>query len=266
MGGRLEGKVAIITGAGRGIGRATALKFAAEGASLVLNDLDSEPLEEVSKESGAVSYAGDTAVLGEATALVDAALREFGRVDVLVNNAGTTRDKMFHTMPPEDWDLVLRANLDTSVNCTRAAVAHMRERAKQEMAADGAPAYHRKITLTASIAALRPDAGQANYATAKSAIIGFAKAMARELGRFHINVNAVAPGFIETRLTEERAADAPAPLGLRADVRGDMLSQTALGYFGSPDDVANAHLFLASSEADYISGAVLPITGGLLGA
>jgi 3-oxoacyl-[acyl-carrier protein] reductase len=264
--GRLEGKVAVITGAGRGIGRATAVKFAAEGARLVLNDIDGEPLGIVADETGGMIFVGDTSNPDEAAALVERAVETFERIDILVNNAGTTRDKMFHAMPSEDWDLVMRANLETAVNSTRAVVPHMRAAAKAEIAASGVPAYHRKITFTTSIAALRPDAGQSNYVAAKSAILGFSKAMARELGRLQINVNAVAPGFIDTRLTAERADGEREPLGLTADVRDDVLKQTALGYFGSPEDVANAHVFLASSEADYLSGAVLPVSGGLLGA
>jgi 3-oxoacyl-[acyl-carrier protein] reductase len=141
---------------------------------------------------------------------------------------------------------------------------HLREAAKREMAEEGRPAYHRKITFTTSSAALVGNAGQANYTAAKGALIGLTRTLARELGPFHINVNAVAPGFIDTRLTA--AKQEGQDLGIPENVRQMALMLIALGYHGQPEDVANAHLFLASSEADYVSGAVLPVTGGQMGA
>lgn len=191
------------------------------------------------------------------------AVDEFGKIDILVNNAGTTRDRMFHKLEDEEWDTVIDANLRTAFHCALAAMPYMREAAKGEIEEQGVPAYHRKITFTSSTAALAPSPGQANYAAAKGAIISLTKTLARELGPFHINVNAVAPGFIETRLTAEKhAGDA---LGIPADAREEALRDTALGYFGHPEDVANAHLFLASSESDFVSGTVLPVSGGLAG-
>jgi 3-oxoacyl-[acyl-carrier protein] reductase len=261
--------VALITGAGRGIGRATALRFAAEGAAVVVNDIDPEPAEETAAaitESGgqAIASSDDTVDLVQARALVDRAAGVFGRIDIVVNNAGITRDKTFHTLDDGLWDVVLNANLRTAFHTTLAAMPHLRDAAKREMAERGRPAYHRKITFTTSSAALVGNAGQSNYTAAKGALIGLTRTLARELGPFHINVNAVAPGFIDTRLTA--AKQEGQDLGIPENVRQMALMLIALGYHGQPEDVANAHLFLASSEADYVSGAILPVTGGQMGA
>jgi 3-oxoacyl-[acyl-carrier protein] reductase len=182
----------------------------------------------------------------------------------VLNNAGITRDKMFHKMAAETWDFVLNVNLRTALHTTQAAMPYLRDAAKVEMQSRGKPAYHRKFTFTASTAALLGNAGQANYTAAKGAIISLTRTLARELGPFHINVNAVAPGFIETRLTQ--AKQEGEDLGVPEANRGMALLLIALGYYGQPEDVANAHLFLASEDADYISGVILPISGAMLGA
>jgi 3-oxoacyl-[acyl-carrier protein] reductase len=266
--GRLDGKVAVITGAGRGIGRATAIRFAREGASVVVNDVDREPAEDTVRaieEAGgrAVARTEDTVDLGEARRLMDGVVGELGKIDILVNNAGTTRDRMFHRLDEETWDLVLDVNLRTAFHATLAAIPHVRDPAKRELAERGRPAYHRKITFTASAVALTGNPGQANYTAAKGAIVSLTRTLARELGPFHINVNAVAPGFIETRLTQPK--EEGQELGIPEPVRQMALMLIALGRYGRPEDVAAAHLFLASEDADYVSGAILPVTGGQLG-
>ncbi|HEX2024813.1 MAG TPA: glucose 1-dehydrogenase [Actinomycetota bacterium] len=267
--GRLEDRVAVVTGAGRGIGRATAVRLAREGASVVVNDVDADPAEETAslvKEAGgeALVSTDDTVDLEAARRLMKAAVERFGKIDILVNNAGITRDKTFHNLDDQLWDFVLNVNLKTAFHATLAAMPHLREVAKREIAEQGQPRYHRKINLTTSVAALIGNSGQANYTAAKGAIVALTKTLARELGPFRINVNAVAPGFIETRLTA--AKQEGEDLGIPDQVRQMALMLIALGRYGQPEDVANAHLFLASEEADFISGVVLPVSGGQLGA
>ncbi|HEV8421157.1 MAG TPA: SDR family NAD(P)-dependent oxidoreductase [Actinomycetota bacterium] len=266
--GRLEGKVAVITGAGRGIGRATAVRFAQEGAAIVVNDIDPDPAEETAqlvKEAGgqAAVSTDNTVNLDEARQMMERAAGQFGKIDILVNNAGITRDRTFHNMDDDTWNFVLDINLKTAFHTSLAAMPYLREPAKKEKQEQGQPAYHRKITFTTSTAFLTGNAGQANYTAAKGAVVGLTRTLARELGAFHINVNAVAPGFIETRLT--KAKQEGEDLGIPEQIRQMALMMIGLGYYGQPEDVATAHLFLASPEADYISGAVVPVAGALLG-
>ncbi len=266
--GRLDGRVAIITGAGRGIGAATALLLSREGAAVVVNDVDEGPAAEVAQE---IARAGGMAQLSVhnsvdpagADALVQETVGAFGKLDILINNAGITRDKTFHNMTDDLWSFVLDTNLRTAFHCTRAAVGHMREVAKSELASTGAPAYHRKIMFTTSTAALSGNAGQTNYTTAKMALVGLARSLCIELGRFHINVNAVAPGFIETRLTAPKEQSEDPDLGIPEGIRNLAMMMIPLGYAGAPEDVAKAHLFLASEDSDYISGHVLVVGGGI---
>jgi 3-oxoacyl-[acyl-carrier protein] reductase len=265
---RLAGRIAIVTGAGRGIGAATARLLAAEGATVVVNDVDPAPAQAVVAEivaaGGIAAVNTDNAVdPSGAAALVAQAVDAYGRLDVLVNNAGITRDKMFHTMPAEVWDFVLDVNLRTAFNVTRAAVDHMRAAAKAEQGASGAPAYHRKITFTASTSGLMGNAGQSNYAAAKMALVGLARSLCIELGPFHINVNVVAPGFIETRLTAARERSEDPSLGMPEGMRNLALMMVPLGYAGQPEDVAKAHLYLASPDADYVTGETIVVSGGL---
>ena len=267
--GRLEGKVAVITGAGRGIGRATAVRFAQEGAAVLINDVDAVPANETAEivrgaGGTALVSAENTVDLAAAEDLMEAGAQAFGRIDIVVNNAGITRDKTFHNLDDDLWDFVLDVNLKTAFHTTRAAMPYLREAAKKEKQERGQPAYHRKITFTTSTAFLTGNAGQANYTAAKGAIVGLTRTLARELGPFNINVNAVAPGFIETRLTQ--AKQEGEDIGIPEQVRQVALMMIGLGRYGQPEDVAAAHLFLASPEADYISGAVLPVAGALLGA
>ncbi len=267
--GRLDGRVAVITGSGRGIGRATAVRFAEEGAAVVVNDVDPDPANETAE---AVRGAGGRALvstentvnLAEAEAMMAAAAAEFGTVDIVVNNAGITRDKTIHNMDDDVWQFVLDVNLKTAFHTTKAAMPYLRESAKKEKMEQGQPAYHRKIAFTTSTAFLLGNAGQANYTAAKGGVVGLTRTLARELGPFHINVNAVAPGFIETRLTQ--AKQEGEDLGIPESMRQLALMLISLGRYGKPEDVANAHLFLASPESDYITGVILPVSGGQLGA
>ncbi|MET0741316.1 MAG: glucose 1-dehydrogenase [Candidatus Nanopelagicales bacterium] len=265
---RLDDRVAIVTGAGRGIGRATALRLAADGAQVVVNDIDREPATETAqlvKEAGgdALISNHDTVDMEQARQLVQAAVDGFGKLDIVVNNAGITRDKMFHNLDDGVFDFVLDVNLRTGFHTTLAAMPYLRDVAKAEIAQAGRPRYQRKIVFTSSVAALMGNTGQYNYVAAKGAIIATTKTLARELGPFGINVNAVAPGFIETRLTA--AKEEGNELGIPQAMREMSQSLIALGRLGQPEDIANVTAFLVSHDADFVSGVTIPVTGGQLG-
>ena len=238
---------------------------------MVVNDVDPEPAEavvaEITADGGNAALSLDNAVAMEgAAALVAGTVEGFGKLDILINNAGITRDKMFHTMTEDIWNFVLDVNLRTAFNATRAAIDHMRTAAKGEIASGshgGAPAYHRKITFTSSTAGMQGNPGQSNYATAKMGLIGLTRTLSAEFGQFHINVNAVAPGFIETRLTASKEQSPDPDLGIPEGIRNLAMMMIPLGYAGQPEDVAKAHLFLASSDSDYVSGQTLVVAGGL---
>ena len=266
--GRLDDRVAIVTGAGRGIGRATALRLARDGAAVVVNDVDADVAAEtvslIEGEGGqALLHVANTVELEQAHGLTKAAVDRFGKLDIVVNNAGITRDKMFHGMTDDMFDFVMDVNLKTGYHTTLAAMPYLREVAKAELKADGKVAYHRKIVFTSSVAALMGNPGQYNYTAAKGAIIATTKTLARELGPFGINVNAVAPGFVETRLTQAKTDDSD--LGIPEQMRQMSLMLIALGRLGVPEDIANVHAFLVSSDADFVSGVTIPVTGGQLG-
>ncbi|MDQ6649865.1 MAG: SDR family oxidoreductase [Actinomycetota bacterium] len=268
MAGRLEGKVAIITGAGRGIGRATAQRLAADGARVVVNDVDSEPAHEtadlVKQAGGEVTVSlANTVDFSAAKEMVDSTVNTFGQLDIVVNNAGITRDKMFHNMDESMFDLVLDVNLRTAFHTTLAAMPYLREVAKKEIATNGKVSYNRKLTYTSSVAALTGNPGQFNYTAAKGAIIATTKTLARELGPFGINVNAVAPGFVETRLTASK--ESGAELGIPDALRTMAIAMISLGRAGQPEDIANVHAFLVSPDSDFISGVTIPVTGGQFG-
>lgn len=270
--GRLTDRVAIVTGSGRGIGRATALRLAADGATVVINDLDEAEALKVAKEiedNGGTSLAvvANCAVRADADRLVASCVEEFGKLDILVNNAGTTRDKIFHQMDEQMLDIVLDANLRTTFNATQAAMPYLREVAKAEKQANGAPAYHRKIVNTASVVAFTGNPGQWNYTAAKGAIMSVTKTLAAELGHFWINVNAVAPGFTETRLTAPIGSqDGPdSGFGMPESVRDQMREMVSIGRLGQPEDIANVTAFLVSPDSDFVSGVTIPVTGGQFG-
>lgn len=266
--GRLDDRVAIVTGGGRGIGQATSLRLARDGAAVVVNDIDDAPASETVKlieaQGGrAIGVVANTVDLEEAKRLIDTAIESFGKLDVVVNNAGVTRDKMFHGMDDELFDFVFDANFKTGFHTTLAAMPYLRQVAKDEIAATGSPAYNRKIVFTSSVAALMGNPGQYNYTAAKGGIIATTKTLARELGAFGINVNAVAPGFVETRLTAAKGPDNE--LGIPEEMRQMAKMLISLGRLGLPEDIANVTAFLCSSDSDFVSGVTIPVTGGQLG-
>jgi NAD(P)-dependent dehydrogenase (short-subunit alcohol dehydrogenase family) len=255
---RLKDKRCIVTGAGRGIGRAIALAFAAEGASVLINDVDADAAAAVATEVEAlgVKSATNDAPIGSvesAESLLRDALDAFGDVDVLVNNAGILRDRMLHKMSEEDFDLVIQVHLKGTWACGRAVVQHWRPLAKEE-AASGSAAYRKIINVT-SPSGLIGAVGQSNYAAAKMGIVGLTKTWAKELGSLNINVNAVSPTAL-TAMTEPLLEDPAA-----AEKR---LARFALGRYGAPEEIAPAFVSLASAESNYMTGQVLRVDGGLV--
>lgn len=255
---RLHGKTCAVTGAGRGIGKAVALAFASQGAAVVVNDAEAEAAEAVVAEIAALNgrAAAHTAPIGTVAAaesLLETALDQFGRLDVLVNNAGILRDRMLHNMSEDDWDAVIGVHLKGTWACGRAVVRHWRPLAKKE--AEEGRQVHRKIVNVTSASGLIGAAGQSNYAAAKMGIVGLTKTWAKELGRLAINVNAVAPAAL-TAMTE--------PLLQDPEAARQRLARFALGRYGSPEEIAPAFVYLASGESDYVTGQVLCVDGGLV--
>ncbi len=243
----LSTRVAIVTGSGRGIGRAIALKLAEVGATVVVNDIgDVKPVEAVVKEIKAIGkqclpVMADVSSASDVARLVEETIAAYKRVDILVNNAGINRDQLLLRMSEEDWDKVLAVDLRSVFLCTKAVLRHM---AKQR--------WGRIISLS-SIVGIVGNKGQANYASAKAGIIGFTRSIAKEVASHGITVNAVAPGFIDTEMTRQ----------LREEWKQELKKRIPVGDFGSPRDVAEAVAFLASEEARYITGQVLGIDGGM---
>jgi 3-oxoacyl-[acyl-carrier protein] reductase len=243
----LSGRVALVTGASQGIGRACALKLAQSGAAMALAARGQEKLQTLADE---VAAAGGKAVVfpldvgdeEQIKSTFKAVITQLGKIDILVNNAGITRDQLLMRMKRADWDAVLNTNLTSAYLCTQQAIGSM---LKQR--------WGRIINIT-SIFGQMGQAGQANYAASKAGLIGLTMAMAREVGSRNITCNAVAPGFIETAMTS----------GLADDFKQDAVKMIPLGRVGTPEDVANAVAFLASEEASYITGHVLNVNGGML--
>ena len=268
----LAGKSAIITGSGRGIGRSIAMLFADHGASVVINDIDREVAEATAKEIGdaggrAVVCAGSVTDPEFPDRLVRTAAENFGGIDVLVNNAGYTWDAVIQNMTDEQWYAMIDVHLTAPFRIIRAATPYMREVAKKEMA-EGRR-INRKIINVSSTSGVAGNPGQVNYSAGKMGIVGVTKTMAKEWGRFNINVNAVAYGFIETRLTQAKEKQEKierdgkeVELGIPDAMRQMALNFIPLGRAGTPDDAAGPVLFLASSLSDYVSGLVLLVTGG----
>ena len=239
----LAGKVALVTGAAQGIGLAIARTLAGCGASVVLADVDADKAQEAAKSvtGRALGLAMNVARGDEVAAGIARVMTECGRLDVLVNNAGITRDGLLIRMKEEDWDRVIEVNLKGTFHCTKAALGVM---IKQRSG---------RIISIASIVGVMGNSGQANYAASKAAILGFTKSVAREYANRGVTANAVAPGFIKTAMTEQ----------LSEDVQARMREQIPLGRLGTPEDVAEAVAFLASDAAAYVSGQVIHVNGGM---
>ena len=243
----LTGKVAVVTGSSRGIGANIVRLLAAQGAKVILNhrssaDAAEEVAAEVKENGGEVLVVqADVSQFDEAQRLVKTAIDTYGQIDILVNNAGTTRDKLIMQMKPEDWELVLQTNLSSVFNCSKACIRPMMKKTG------------RIINIT-SVVGLAGQAGQTNYAASKAGMIGFTKSLAKEVGSRNITVNAIAPGFIPTALTNV----------LPEEQINAVIANTPIGRLGTVEDIATAVLFLASDEASFITGQVISVDGGLV--
>src|SRR5512146_763819 len=270
----LENKVAIITGTARGIGQATAALFAQHGARVVMSDIDAGPLNEaaaaIQKAGGEVlPVAGDVTDPQFPDKLVKAALEKFGGLDIIVNNAGYTWDGVVHKMTDQQWQAIIDCHLTAPFRIVRAASGFSREAAKKEQAERGR-ANARKIINVSSTSGTRGNPGQVNYASGKAGVVGMVKTIAKEWGMFNVQANAVAFGWIETRLTHAKEdqvkikrGDAEIELGIPAERLQMMPKFIPMGRAGTPQEAAGAVLFFASPLSDYVSGQVLEVTGGL---
>ncbi|MCP3707766.1 SDR family oxidoreductase [Paraburkholderia sp. CNPSo 3274] len=272
---KLVGKVAIVSGSGRGIGREIALKLAGEGAAVVVNDLDAEPAQSVVAEivqagGKAVACAGSVTEADFGTRFVGTALKEFGRLDIIVNNAGYTWDNVIQKMSDEQWNAIMDVHVSAPFRILRAAADYFRESAKAE--ADAGQEVFRKVVNISSVSGVMGNAGQANYSAAKAAINGLTKALAKEWGRYKVNVNSVAFGLIKTRLTEAVAGEGNSAtidiagqeikVGVNAQLMKNIEAMIPIGRGGTPEEAAGAVYLMCIPESNYVTGQVLVVGGG----
>ena len=250
--GILQGRTALITGSSRGIGRAIALRFAAEGCDIALNYVVEDGRDNAAEANATaegiralgcqcVCVEADVTDIEAVDAMVETVITQLGKLDILVNNAGITRDKTLAKMAKDDWDAVLAVNLTGAFHCAHAVIGHMRERQSG------------RIISLASIVGQIGNVGQTNYGASKAGLIGFTKSLAREVARRGVTVNAIAPGFIDTEMTQ----------AIPPQAVEQVLAAIPIGRMGAPEDIANAALFLASDAASYITGHVLNVNGGM---
>ena len=265
----LDGKVAIVTGSARGIGRATAEILASQGAKVLINDLDGDVAEQTASEiqGDTLVFGGDLTQPDVPDQLVQKVVNEWGRVDILVNNAGYTLDAPIHKMSDVQFQRMLDIHSIVPFRMCRAVAPHMREPAKQER--EAGQEVFRKVVNVTSISGTMGNAGQANYSSGKAAVVGLTKTLAKEWGQFKINVNAVAFGYIETRLTASKEESntmeiggEKIQLGIPDQLRGMAAMLIPLGRPGTPEEAAGGVFFLCSPWSNYVSGQVLNVTGG----
>jgi 3-oxoacyl-[acyl-carrier protein] reductase len=267
--GVLDGKSAIVTGSARGIGRATAELLAEQGAQVLINDLDGDVAEEAAKEieGETATFAGDLTKEGVPDKLVEAAVDAFGKLDIVVNNAGYTWDGPIHKMSDEQFQAMLDIHNVVPFRVLRAAAPHLREPAKKER--EAGEEVFRKVVNVSSISGTMGNAGQANYSSGKSGVVGLTKTLAKEWGQFKINVNAVAFGFVETRLTASKEEGGTfqkdgeeIKLGIPEQLRAMASALIPLGRPATPEEAAGGIFFLVSPWSNYVHGQVLNVTGG----
>jgi 3-oxoacyl-[acyl-carrier protein] reductase len=267
--GVLDDKVAIVTGSARGIGRATAELLSSQGAKVLINDLDADVAQQTASEiaGDTAVYGGDLTKDGAADELVKTAIDSFGKIDIIVNNAGYTLDAPIHKMSDDWWEKMLAIHVTVPFKVIRAAAPHLREPAKAER--ERGEEVFRKIVNVSSVSGTMGNAGQANYSAGKSAVVGLTKTLAKEWGQFKINVNAVAFGYIETRLTASKddsnqmeIGGEKVQLGIPDQLRGMAAMLIPLGRPGTPEEAAGGVFFLCSPWSNYVHGQVLNVTGG----